>query len=79
MIWPLKAGFPCQSEGIFKQCTEEVVVLTQVAWFFYNLNEIRISDVLELVRCDRVEWAKAVGFRHQSEVHQFLAELLILV
>ena len=45
--------------------------------FLYNLKEIPISGVLELVSCDRVVWAQALGFWHQSEVHQFLAELLI--
>ena len=30
-----------------------------------------------MVSCDRVEWALALGFQHQSEVHQFLAKLLI--
>ena len=44
--------------------------------FLYNINEIRISGVLELVSCDRVEWAQALGFRHQREAHQFMAEPL---
>ena len=36
IIWPLKAGFPCQSEGTFKQCTEEVLMLTQVGLVFFK-------------------------------------------
>ena len=48
-------------------------------WFGFlgNLNEIQISGVLELVSCDRAEWAYVLGFQHQREVHRFLAELLI--
>ena len=36
IIWPLKPDFPCQSEGTFKQCTEEVLILTQVGLVFYS-------------------------------------------
>ena len=36
IIWPLKAGFPCQSEGIFKQYTEEVLILTRVGLVFFT-------------------------------------------
>ena len=58
IIWPLKADFPYQSEGIFKQYTEELLILAHVGLvFLYNLNEIPTSDVLELVSCDRAEWA----------------------
>ena len=56
--WPLKADFPCQSEGISKQYTEEAFILTQDGLVFvFNPNEIRISGVLELVSCDHVERA----------------------
>ena len=59
IIWPLKAGFPCQSGGTFKQCTEEIYTHLDSGrfGFLYNLNEIRILGILELVSCDRVEWA----------------------
>ena len=36
IIWHLNAGFPCQSEGTFKQCTEEVLILTQVGLVFFT-------------------------------------------
>ena len=36
MIWPLKAGFLCQSEGIFKQDREEVLILKQVGLVFFT-------------------------------------------
>ena len=32
-----KAGFPFQSEGTFKQYTEEVLILTQVGLVFLQL------------------------------------------
>ena len=35
IIWPLKAGFPCQSEGTFKQYIE-VLILTQVGLVFFT-------------------------------------------
>ena len=55
---PLKAGFPCRSEGSFKQQTDAELILTQILFgFLYNLNEIRISGLLEFVSCDRVKWA----------------------
>ena len=58
IIWPLKADFPSQSEGISKQYTEEAFILTQDGLVFvFNPNEIRISGVLELVSFYRVEWA----------------------
>ena len=60
-ISPLKSGFP------------------DAGWFgmLYKLNETQISGVLEVVSCDRVEWAYALVYRHQSEVHQFLTEFSI--
>ena len=39
MIWPLKAGFPCQSEGIFKQYAEEVLILTKVGLVFFTTSK----------------------------------------
>ena len=36
IIWPLKAGFLCQSEGNFKQYTAEVLILTQVGLVFFT-------------------------------------------
>ena len=36
IIWPLTAGFPCQSEGTFKQYTEEVLILNQVGFVFFR-------------------------------------------
>ena len=55
IIWPLKADFPCQSEGISKQYTEEAFILTQDGLVFvFNHNEIRMSGVFELVSCNRV-------------------------
>ena len=39
IIWSLKAGFSFQSEGIFKQYTEEVLILIHIGLvFLYNLN-----------------------------------------
>ena len=32
----LKAGFPCQINGIFKQYTEEVLILIQVGLVFFT-------------------------------------------
>ena len=36
IIWPLKAGFPCQSEGTFMQYTEDVLIVTQVGLVFFT-------------------------------------------
>ena len=36
IIWPLKSDFPCQSEGISKQYTEEALILTQVGLVFFS-------------------------------------------
>ena len=36
IIWPLEADFPCQSEGISKQYTEEAFILTQVGLVFFS-------------------------------------------
>ena len=36
IIWPLKAGVSCQSERTFQQCTEEVLILTQVGLVFFT-------------------------------------------
>ena len=35
IIWPLKPGFPSQSEGAFMQYTE-VLILTQVGLVFFT-------------------------------------------
>ena len=35
IIWSLKAGFPCQNEGIFKQYTEGVLILALVGLVFF--------------------------------------------
>ena len=36
IIWPFKAGFLSQSEGTFKQNTEEVLILTRVGLAFFT-------------------------------------------
>ena len=36
IIWPLKVGLPCQSEGTIKQYTEEVLILTRVGLVFFT-------------------------------------------
>ena len=36
IIWPLIADFPCQSEGISKQYTEESFILAQVGFVFVS-------------------------------------------
>ena len=36
IIWPFKAHFPCQSEGISKQHTEEAFILAQVGLVFFS-------------------------------------------
>ena len=77
MIWPLKADFPCQSEGTFKQYTE-VLIRQKSLNDSGRFSEIRTSGVLELVSCGRAEWTQALGFQHKSEVRQFLAEVLIV-
>ena len=38
VVWPLKAGFPRQSEGTFKQYMEEVLILTQVGLVFCTMS-----------------------------------------
>ena len=51
IIRPLKAGFPCQSEGTFKQYTEEVLMLTRVGVVFFtasmctNFSRFRIVEL----------------------------------
>ena len=39
IIWSLKTGFPFQSEGAFKQYTEEVLILTQVGLVFFTASK----------------------------------------
>ena len=51
IIWPLKADFPYQSEGISKQYTEEAFILTQVGLVFFstptntNFRRFRIGEL----------------------------------
>ena len=52
IIWPLKADFQCQREGISKQYTEEAFILTQVGLVFFqpqrntNFRRFRIGGLL---------------------------------
>ena len=44
IIWPLKAGFPYQSEGTFKLYTEEVLIFTQVCLVFFTSLQMKYES-----------------------------------